>query len=88
MAAAGEASTQRDGLVTRTVHPVVPPRVDYALTGLGTTLLDTTQALVAWTEAHQDEVAAARAQLRHPQRRQTTVEAGLTGPCGQTGLDT
>ena len=52
---------ERDGLVTRTVHPVVPPRVDYALTGLGTTLLDTTQALVAWTEAHQDEVAAARA---------------------------
>ena len=52
---------ERDGLVTRTVHPVVPPRVDYALTQLGTTLLETTRALVAWTEAHQDEVAAARA---------------------------
>ena len=51
---------ERDGLVTRTVHPVVPPRVDYELTTLGSTLLETTQALVAWTEAHQAEVAAAR----------------------------
>jgi DNA-binding HxlR family transcriptional regulator len=52
---------ERDGLVTRTVYPVVPPRVDYALTALGATVLETIQALVNWTEAHQDEVAAARA---------------------------
>ena len=52
---------ERDGLVTRTVYPVVPPRVDYQLTGLGATLLETIQALVNWTESHQDEVAAARA---------------------------
>jgi DNA-binding HxlR family transcriptional regulator len=51
---------ERDGLVTRTVHPVVPPRVDYELTRLGCSLLETTQALVAWTEAHQLEIAAAR----------------------------
>jgi DNA-binding HxlR family transcriptional regulator len=51
---------ERDGLVTRTVHPVVPPRVDYELTALGSTLLETTQALVAWTEAHQAEIAEAR----------------------------
>jgi DNA-binding HxlR family transcriptional regulator len=52
---------ERDGLVTRTVFPVVPPRVDYELTELGRTLLETTQALVAWTERHQREIAAARA---------------------------
>jgi len=52
---------ERDGLVRRTVYPVVPPRVDYELTPLGTTLLDTIQSLVTWTEAHQDEIAAARA---------------------------
>src|SRR5688500_3030103 len=51
---------ERDGLVVRTVHPVVPPRVDYELTALGATLLETIQALVTWTEEHQDEVAAAR----------------------------
>ena len=51
---------ERDGLVKRTVFPIVPPRVDYELTTLGATLLETTQAIVAWTEAHQVEVAAAR----------------------------
>ena len=31
---------ERDGIVTRTIHPVIPPRVDYALTPMGRTLLD------------------------------------------------
>jgi len=63
---------ERDGLVRRTVHPVVPPRVDYELTALGATLLDTIQALVAWTESHQNEIAAARAEYdirRAPDQR-------------------
>jgi DNA-binding HxlR family transcriptional regulator len=51
---------ERDGLVSRTVHPVVPPRVDYELTPLGTSLHETIQALVTWTETHQREIAAAR----------------------------
>jgi len=53
---------ERDGLVTRKVYPVVPPRVEYSLTDLGCTLLSTIQSLVAWTEAHQAEIAAARAE--------------------------
>ncbi|MFF8774165.1 winged helix-turn-helix transcriptional regulator [Kitasatospora sp. NPDC015120] len=52
---------ERDGLVERTVHPVVPPRVDYALTPLGRTLHETVRSLVTWTETHQREIAAARA---------------------------
>ncbi|KXK62092.1 HxlR family transcriptional regulator [Micromonospora rosaria] len=52
---------ERDGLVSRTVHPSVPPRVDYALTPLGATLHETIRALVTWTETHQQEIAAARA---------------------------
>ena len=51
---------ERDGLVTRTVHPVVPPRVDYALTDLGRGLLVAIEGLVAWTRAHRQEIAAAR----------------------------
>src|SRR5260370_3869765 len=51
---------ERDGLVRRTVYPVVPPRVDYELTSLGATLLGTIQPLVAWTHAHRDDIAAAR----------------------------
>jgi DNA-binding HxlR family transcriptional regulator len=53
---------ERDGLVNRTVHPVVPPRVDYELTPLGATLHHTIRSLVVWTEEHQNEIAAARAE--------------------------
>jgi DNA-binding HxlR family transcriptional regulator len=51
---------ERDGLVRRTVYPVVPPKVEYELTPLGTSLLEMIQPLVAWTRAHRDEIAAAR----------------------------
>src|SRR3954447_23677420 len=51
---------ERDGMVLRTVHPVVPPRVDYELTPLGASLLDAIEPLVAWTRAHREEIARAR----------------------------
>ena len=52
---------ERDGIVTRTIHPVIPPRVDYALTPMGQTLLDTIGRLVTWTDSHLPEIEAARA---------------------------
>src|SRR6478735_7008312 len=51
---------EREGLVSRTVFPVVPPRVDYELTELGSTLLDTIQSLVAWAGKHGNEIRQAR----------------------------
>lgn len=51
---------ERDRLVRRTVFPVVPPRVDYALTRLGATLTGPLQALYRWTEAHLTEIRRAR----------------------------
>jgi DNA-binding HxlR family transcriptional regulator len=51
---------ERDGLVTRTVFPTVPPRVDYELTPLGRSLWEPVDALGAWARAHQGEIAAAR----------------------------
>jgi DNA-binding HxlR family transcriptional regulator len=54
---------ERDGLVCRTVHPEVPPRVEYCLSPLGHTLLGTIQSLVHWTEAHRQEIAQARAEF-------------------------
>jgi len=51
---------EREGLVSRTVFPVVPPRVDYELTELGSTLLDTIQSLVAWAGQHGNEIRRAR----------------------------
>jgi DNA-binding HxlR family transcriptional regulator len=52
---------ERDGIVTRTVHASVPPRVDYALTELGRSLLDLVAGLEAWATTHLVEVEAARA---------------------------
>ncbi|MEU5884452.1 helix-turn-helix domain-containing protein [Spirillospora sp. NPDC047279] len=51
---------ERDGIVTRTVHPVIPPHVDYELTPLGHTLVDAVKNLMAWSEEHMDEIALAR----------------------------
>jgi DNA-binding HxlR family transcriptional regulator len=51
---------ERDGLVTRTVHPVIPPHVDYDLTPLGETLRDTVSSLVWWTHEHVDDIDRAR----------------------------
>jgi DNA-binding HxlR family transcriptional regulator len=52
---------ERDGLLTRTVHAAVPPRVDYALTPLGQTLREVIGQLVGWADEHLGEIEAARA---------------------------
>ena len=51
---------ERDGLVTRTVYPTVPPRVDYQLTGLGCSLLNTVRGLGEWAIRNRDEILEAR----------------------------
>ncbi len=53
-------SLERDGLVSRTVYPVVPPRVEYALTPLGETLLEAVTGLLVWADAHLGDIDAAR----------------------------
>jgi len=52
---------ERDGFLTRTAHDENPPRVEYALTPLGRTLLPLLDAAQAWSEAHLPAVLAARA---------------------------
>jgi DNA-binding HxlR family transcriptional regulator len=51
---------ERDGLVTRTVYPTIPPRVDYQLTGLGCSLLKTVRGLGEWAIQNRDEILEAR----------------------------
>ncbi|MFG3552294.1 winged helix-turn-helix transcriptional regulator [Streptomyces sp. NPDC047725] len=51
---------ERDGLVSRTVTPAVPVRVEYELTALGRSLLPVMCAIKGWAEEHMDEVHAAR----------------------------
>jgi DNA-binding HxlR family transcriptional regulator len=51
---------ERDGLVTRTVFPEIPPRVEYKLTELGRTLTEPLDELWNWAAKHQNEVKDAR----------------------------
>jgi DNA-binding HxlR family transcriptional regulator len=51
---------ERDGLLTRTITPSVPVRVDYELTPLGRTILPVVAAIKAWSEQHIAEVHAAQ----------------------------
>jgi DNA-binding HxlR family transcriptional regulator len=52
---------ERDGYLTRTVTPTIPPRVDYALTDLGRELLAPIRGLEAFARRNQGRIAAARA---------------------------
>ena len=51
---------ERDGLITRTVFPTIPPRVDYELTDLGRGLAKPVEALGQWVFEHKDEIEGAR----------------------------
>lgn len=54
---------ERDGLVTRTVFPSIPPRVDYELTELGRTLLEPVAVLINWVDRSRPSIEAARARF-------------------------
>ncbi|MCA6122720.1 helix-turn-helix transcriptional regulator [Bradyrhizobium sp. WSM 1704] len=54
---------ERDGLLTRTVFPTVPPRVDYELTALGRGLAKPVRALGEWAFAHLPEIEGARSRF-------------------------
>jgi len=54
---------ERDGLLTRTVHAVVPPRVDYRLTQLGQSLGAAFCGVWLWAEQNLNQIEAARAQF-------------------------
>jgi len=62
---------ERDGLVSRTVLPTVPPQVEYALTDLGRELLVPVSALAGWTAQNTHRILTARA--HYDSRAQTTA---------------
>jgi DNA-binding HxlR family transcriptional regulator len=59
---------ERDGLVTRTVFPTVPPRVDYELTPLGRSLFKPVVEIAQWVRKHRRDIDKAR--LRFDKTRQ------------------
>lgn len=59
---------ERNGLVTRTVHPTVPPQVEYELTAMGHSLTHLVKALADWSAEHRDAIVRAREEwdAEHP----------------------
>jgi len=55
---------ESDGLVRRTIYPVIPPHVEYSLTPLGRSLSEAFCGVWIWAESHYDEVAQARRTFR------------------------
>lgn len=68
---------ERDGLITRTIYPEIPPRVEYELTELGHTLLPAIGALWDWSAGHYGDIISARAE--YDEREDTPdIAAGYT----------
>ncbi len=69
---------ERDGLVERTVYPVVPPRVEYRLTRLGASLGEPLSALCRWAEHRLPQMLAARerSQLKASAERHSRPDPG------------
>ncbi len=65
---------ERDGLVTRTLYPSIPPRVEYQLTSLGRTLLEPVNALAAWAQEHRADMESARDRFDKLERRKARLE--------------
>ncbi|UYQ92233.1 helix-turn-helix transcriptional regulator [Chitinophaga horti] len=53
-------SLEENGLVSRQIYPEIPPRVEYALTSLGHSLLGQMLQLAEWATSHRDEIEEAR----------------------------
>jgi DNA-binding HxlR family transcriptional regulator len=63
----------RDGLVTRTAYPEVPPRVEYALTPLGRSLSEAVDGLVHWVRGHQSDIVRNRDEFDQPTAANTAT---------------
>jgi DNA-binding HxlR family transcriptional regulator len=60
---------ERDGLVTRTVYPTIPPRVDYELASLGKTLVEPIMILHNWAARNRSAIQEARARFDAREKR-------------------
>ncbi|XVV12572.1 winged helix-turn-helix transcriptional regulator [Actinoplanes sp. CA-131856] len=57
---------ERNGLVERTVHPTIPPRVEYTLTEAGEGLRQVVDGMCGWTQRHLGHIEASRRRFRDP----------------------
>ena len=70
---------ERDGMVSRTVYPTVPPQVEYALTELGHSLASPLHALGTWAGEHLDEIEGNRLKYDVGRRSDDSRPGALTG---------
>lgn len=63
---------ERDGLISRTIYPVVPPKVEYRITSMGRSLLAPLRQLCLWAKAHGNERDQARVEFDNRQRARST----------------
>lgn len=68
---------EQDGLVTRTLYPTIPPRVEYALTDMGRTLIDPLQELYQWAMVNLPRMAEARIEYERKQLRDAALLQGI-----------
>lgn len=74
---------ERDGLITRTVYPTVPPCVEYELTPIARELHESLVALTAWADKHRAAITAAR--HAYDQRAKTPRHDGRPESAGRAG---
>ncbi|MEG9436113.1 helix-turn-helix transcriptional regulator [Edaphobacter sp. HDX4] len=66
---------ERDGLVQRTIHPVIPPRVEYCLTPLGRSLSASFCGVWIWAEQHYDEITKSRERFQQRARETEIISS-------------
>jgi DNA-binding HxlR family transcriptional regulator len=71
---------ERDGLVTRTVFPTIPPRVDYELTRLGRSLLEPVSELGSWARQHRAAIQEARKRFDGVATKRAQRSPAVTSP--------
>jgi len=71
---------EQDGLVSRTMYPTIPPRVDYELTELGHSLIVPLRVLFDWASEHRGEIVAARNAFEHRAVERAAVHAAIFAP--------
>ena len=71
---------EQDGLVSRTVYPTIPPRVDYELTDLGQKLTVPLRSIYDWAKKHRPEMEAARKKYAEKLRATASRPVSLASP--------
>jgi DNA-binding HxlR family transcriptional regulator len=71
---------EQDGLVSRTMYPTIPPRVDYELTDLGRSLIVPLRALRSWAVEHRPAMLAAREEFAKREQQTGLRQTRFTDP--------